>query len=119
VNASYRLGLTIILGTILASAALAYGVVNYVLKDSRPRVGQDLGDLGYDLGSFRMVERSGKTVTDADLYFNFTLQTFFKPDTPYIFKPNHQVSVTTDVAAVTGTGSKLRVALIGVRERLG
>jgi hypothetical protein len=59
------------------------------------------------------------TVTNADLYFNFTLQTFFKPDQPYIFKPNHQVSVTADVAAVTGTGSKLRVALIGTRERLG
>jgi len=59
------------------------------------------------------------TVTQGDLYMDWTLRRYFKPDTPYIFKPNHQVSVTTDVAAVTGSGSKLRVALIGVRERLG
>ncbi len=32
-----------------------------------PRAGQDLGELGFELGSFRMVERSGKVVTEADL----------------------------------------------------
>ena len=59
------------------------------------------------------------TVTQGDLYMNFPQRLYFKPDQPHVFKPNHQVSVKADVAAVTGTGSTLRVALIGVRERLG
>jgi len=59
------------------------------------------------------------TVTIGDLYMSWQSQWYFKPDQPYIFKPNHQVSLKADVAAVTGSGSTLRVALIGVRERLG
>jgi len=55
----------------------------------------------------------------SDLLMNWRYRWYFKPDQPYVFKPNHQVSVKADVAAVTGTGSTLRVALIGVRERLG
>ncbi len=31
------------------------------------RAGQDLGDQGFPLGSFRLIERSGKPVTEADL----------------------------------------------------
>ena len=31
------------------------------------RAGQDLGDAGYRLGSFRLIERSGRPVTEADL----------------------------------------------------
>jgi len=59
------------------------------------------------------------TVAPGDLYMSWPSRQYFKPDTPYVFKPNHQVSVKADVPAVTGTGSTLRVALIGVRERLG
>ena len=59
------------------------------------------------------------TVAQGDLFMDFPNQRYFKPDTPYVFKPNHQVSLKADVTAVTGTGSTLRVALIGVRERLG
>jgi hypothetical protein len=60
-----------------------------------------------------------EVVGESDLYMNWRYRQYFKPDQPYVFKPNHQVSVKADVAAVTGTGSTLRVALIGVRERLG
>jgi len=59
------------------------------------------------------------TVALGDLHMNWTVRQYFKPDTPYVFKPNHQVSLKADVPAVTGTGSTLRVALIGVRERIG
>ena len=59
------------------------------------------------------------TVTIGDLFMNFPMGQYWKPDQPYVFKPNHQVSVKADVPAVTGTGSTLRVALIGVRERIG
>jgi len=55
----------------------------------------------------------------SDLYINWRYRQYFKPDQPYVFKPNHQVSLKADVPAVTGSGSTLRVALIGVRERIG
>jgi len=59
------------------------------------------------------------TIAFGDLYMYWSSRWYFKPDQPYVFKPNHQVSVKADVPAVTGTGSTLRVALIGVRERIG
>jgi len=59
------------------------------------------------------------TIGLGDLYMNWPSRQYFKLDQPYVFKPNHQVSLKADVPAVTGTGSTLRVALIGVRERLG
>ena len=59
------------------------------------------------------------TVAQGDLHMYWPQQLYFKPDTPYVFKPNHQISVKADVPAVTGTGSTLRVAMIGVRERIG
>ena len=66
-NASYRLGILIVVGTILASAALiaATGVAGNPAGSRR--AGQDLGDQGYPLGSFRLEERSGRTVSQADL----------------------------------------------------
>jgi protein SCO1 len=66
VNASYRLGILIFIGTILASAAPAYFIAFGQPVES-PRAAQEMGDLGYDLGAFRMIERSGKAVTEADL----------------------------------------------------
>jgi len=59
------------------------------------------------------------TIVGGDLFMNWLARLYFKPDQPYVFKPNHQISVKADVPAVTGTGSTLRVALIGVRERIG
>jgi len=59
------------------------------------------------------------SVTYPDLFMDWPHRMYFKPDQPYVFKPNHQISVKADVAAVTGSGSTLRVALIGIRERLG
>jgi protein SCO1 len=67
VNASYRLGIIIVVGTILASALVVYAALSFGRQESTARAGQDLGDLGFELGSFRMVERSGKSVTEADL----------------------------------------------------
>ena len=65
-NPSYRTGILIVVGTILVSALLMLAAES--LSDSTPRrVGQDLGDLGYDLGAYRLTERSGKVVTEADL----------------------------------------------------
>jgi protein SCO1/2 len=67
VNASYRLGILIVVGTILASALLVYAALSFSPPAASPRAGQDLGELGFELGSFRMVERSGRVVTEADL----------------------------------------------------
>jgi protein SCO1 len=67
VNASYRLGILIVVGTILASALLVYAALSLGQPSVIPRAGQDMGELGFDLGSFRMVERSGKVVSEAAL----------------------------------------------------
>ncbi|WP_435006902.1 DUF420 domain-containing protein [Tundrisphaera lichenicola] len=71
-NASYRLGLSIVAITILGSAGLVvFGLPFATRVSGRPpetrRAGQDLGAQGYDLGSFRLIERSGRPVTEADL----------------------------------------------------
>ena len=67
VNSSYRLGLGIVIGTILISLALVLTNETRKPRQSSARVGQNLGDDGYALGSFRLTERSGQVVTEADL----------------------------------------------------
>ena len=61
---SYRIGLTVVIATVLTSLGLCLATV-----DTRPgivREGEDLGDSAFPLGSFRLTERSGKTITNAD-----------------------------------------------------
>ncbi len=66
-NRSYRLGLLIVAGTILAAAAVIAAAGAFARPSTPARAGQDLGDSGYPLGSFRLTERSGRAVTEADL----------------------------------------------------
>jgi len=65
VNAPYRIGNAIVLGTVLTSLAVCLATVGP--RPAPSRAGQDLGDGGFPLGAFRLVERSGRVVTDADL----------------------------------------------------
>ena len=63
---SYRLGLAIVVGTVLAS-----GILVATLAGARPTArpvpaGQSLGGGSFPLGSFRLVERSGRGVSEAD-----------------------------------------------------
>ncbi len=62
---SYRLGILIVSTTVVASALLCAARVGTVPPPSR--AAQDLGDSGFGLGAFRLAERSGRAVTDADL----------------------------------------------------
>lgn len=64
-DVSYRLGNAIVLGTVLASLGVCLAAVRPFPAPSR--AGQNLGDRGFPLGPFRLVERSGRVVTDADL----------------------------------------------------
>lgn len=64
-DASYRLGLSIVLGTVLVAGGLALARVD--ASPGSSRVGRDLGGNGFDLGAFRLTERSGRVVTDTDL----------------------------------------------------
>ena len=66
-NASYRLGIVIVAGVVLLSAGLVAASQVFGRRPVSQRAGQDLGDLGYELGSFRLTERSGRPVTEADL----------------------------------------------------
>jgi protein SCO1/2/putative membrane protein len=61
-----RLGIQIVLGTILVAA---FGSLALVARTSAPagRAAQDLGPGALPVGSFQLQERSGQTVTQADL----------------------------------------------------
>jgi len=65
VDSSYRLGLSIVVGTVVGSALLCLATVGP--GPAPARAGQDLGDHAFDVGPFRLVERSGRVVTEADL----------------------------------------------------
>jgi protein SCO1 len=66
-NASYRLGILIVAGIFLVSAVLVTASQGFGRPAPSLRAGQDLGDQGFPLGSFRLIERSGQPVTEADL----------------------------------------------------
>jgi len=67
VNPSYRLGIWIVAGTILLSAVAILAAESFGRPETPTPAGQELGDAGYELGPFRLTERSGREVTDADL----------------------------------------------------
>jgi protein SCO1 len=65
VSRSYRRGILVVVYTILASAILSLLAARP--GASPPRAAQDLGDQATELGNFQLLERSGRTVTQADL----------------------------------------------------
>jgi protein SCO1/2/putative membrane protein len=65
VSRSYRRGILVVAYTVMASAILSPWAAHDSL--SSPRAAQELGELGENLRAFQLVERSGRTVTDADL----------------------------------------------------
>lgn len=66
-NAPYRLGILIVVGTVLASAALCVATVGDRPKELPGPAGESLDDSPYPLGSYRFIERSGREITEADL----------------------------------------------------
>ena len=62
---SYRLGAAIVATTVFASAVFTLAFVPNTPRNGP--AGQDLGAGAFPLGSFRLVEKSGRTVTEADL----------------------------------------------------
>ena len=58
-NPRYRLGLSIVAATVLASAALVLAADRYGKPREAARAGWDLGDSGYDLGPFRLTDQAG------------------------------------------------------------
>jgi len=65
VFSSYRNGLALLLGTIALAFTLCLGTVR--TRPEEATAGHELGEHAYRLGSFRLTERSGRVVTDADL----------------------------------------------------
>lgn len=64
---SYSLGFGIVIGTFLAALAVSLAIVKPNPDDS-PRASQPGGSgLGWELGSFELTERSGRTIRDGDL----------------------------------------------------
>ena len=67
VTRSYRLGIQIVLGTVLISASCVLWSTVSRVAPVPARAGQDLEPGAFPLGDFQLVERSGRTVTQADL----------------------------------------------------
>ena len=63
---SYRLGLAVVSCTLAASTALCVATVNPRPAGDATRA-EDVSDLDHGLGSFRLTDQIGKTVSDADL----------------------------------------------------
>ncbi len=66
VNISYRLGIGIVLATVLAAGAVSPLASRASLRALTAPAGEG-PDLGFRLGDFRLQERSGRVVTQADL----------------------------------------------------
>src|SRR5689334_12497119 len=66
VSRNYATGLQVVLGTILVSGAIC-GYSATRTSPPVPRAAQDLGASARPVGPFRLVERSGREVTDRDL----------------------------------------------------
>ena len=66
-NPSYRLGLSIVVGTILISLGLVLAGESFGKRKPPARIGQDLGEGAYALERFQLTERSGKPITEVDL----------------------------------------------------
>ncbi|SIO21961.1 protein SCO1/2/putative membrane protein [Singulisphaera sp. GP187] len=64
-DASYRLGLSVLLGTVLVSAGLCLAAARRTATPAP--AGHDLSDHPFELGQFQLTERSGKSITEADL----------------------------------------------------
>jgi protein SCO1/2/putative membrane protein len=66
VTRSYRRGVQVVLTTVFIAAGICASTVSRA-PVAPARAGQDLGPGGFPLGDFQLVERSGRTVTQADL----------------------------------------------------
>jgi len=66
VTKSYRLGVQVVLGTIFISASWCLATVSRS-PTVPPRAGQDVEPGAFPVGTFQLVERSGRSVTQADL----------------------------------------------------
>lgn len=65
-NPSYRLGLLVVVGSLVVASGVSLALVG--ARPARPaRAALDLADHPSPLGAFRLTERSGRTVTDGDL----------------------------------------------------
>lgn len=67
VNRSYRLGILVVVSTFLASAGLCLALVGERPRERPGTAGEMLEKHPLPLGTFELTERSGQTVTQADL----------------------------------------------------
>jgi cytochrome oxidase Cu insertion factor (SCO1/SenC/PrrC family)/uncharacterized membrane protein YozB (DUF420 family) len=65
VSRFYRRGFLIVVSTVIASALVALAAARS--GKGPPRAAQDLGDFGETVGPFKLIERSGRSVSNEDL----------------------------------------------------
>lgn len=56
-----------------------------------------------------------ETIFANDLRLNFSNNSYFRADKDYEWLPSHEMTLQTDITAITGLGSTLRTALFGLR----
>ncbi|MEM3771902.1 MAG: hypothetical protein QXW80_06295, partial [Candidatus Micrarchaeia archaeon] len=97
------------------AADYSYGGSNYTVYN-RLHIFDEENEL------FTPLDHSGLVInipTDTnDINYNFAANNYFKINPPYVFNPNHLVTLLTDVSSVTGSGSTLYVYLMGIKKTL-
>jgi protein SCO1/2/putative membrane protein len=67
VDRSYRLGILIVVATVLAASGICLAFTSNTATATPGRAAEDLGNAAFPLGEFRLAERSGRSITSADL----------------------------------------------------
>jgi protein SCO1/2/putative membrane protein len=68
VDRSYRLGILIVAATVLAASGICLAFTGSTASTPPPaRAAEDLGSAAFPLGEFRLTERSGRSVSSAEL----------------------------------------------------
>ena len=88
-NASYRLGILIVAGTVLASAGAGGGLRRRsARRTARAGPARTWATRAIELGSFRLTERSGRPVTEADLAGDVWVAAFIFTRCPIVLPPD-------------------------------
>jgi protein SCO1/2 len=111
VDKSYRLGILIVLTTILVSGGicLAYALRPGASPTAPSRAAEDLGDASLELGAFHLTESSGRSIGDADLADRVWIASFI-----FTHCPLSCPRITSVMKGLQGKLAGTRVQLVSI-----
>lgn len=104
---SYALGVFVVAATVAASFVAVR--VGSGRTAANVRAGRDLGDQGYDLGSFRLIDQAGRTVTDADTANDVWVAAFI-----FTRCPSSCPKISSTMKSMQGPLAKAGVRLVSI-----